>query len=98
MDYYFIDKSNQRQGPIPEEELCNYDILPTTYVWCKGMDGWQKAESVPGLTDVIKFRSTSDEGENKHFPEDSKSPLKGYKWGDGYNDLESSSWSGLKKI
>ena len=47
--FYFIDKNNVRQGPVPENELVNYSITPETMVWCNGMTNWVAAKNVSKL-------------------------------------------------
>lgn len=53
MKYYaFID--GQEQGPFELEELLNVGVRPSTYVWCKGMADWQKAEEVPDICRLLR--------------------------------------------
>ena len=47
--FYFIDKDNVRQGPVPENDLVNCNITPETLVWCKGMTNWVPAKNVEKL-------------------------------------------------
>ncbi len=41
-----------RRGPFTLEELHSAGVMPDTYVWCKGMDDWEKAEDV---ADICRF-------------------------------------------
>ena len=41
-----------RRGPFTLEELHSAGVTPDTYVWCKGMDDWEKAEDV---ADICRF-------------------------------------------
>lgn len=42
----------RRCGPYTLEELAAAGVQPDTYVWCKGMDDWEKAEDV---ADICRF-------------------------------------------
>lgn len=39
----------ERRGPFELSEFSEAGIGPDTYVWCKGMDDWQKAEDVADI-------------------------------------------------
>ena len=41
--YYAMIDGEQR-GPFSLEELPGAGVRPSTYIWCKGMPDWQKAE------------------------------------------------------
>lgn len=41
--YYAIIDGEQK-GPFSLEELPSAGVRPSTYIWCKGMPDWQKAE------------------------------------------------------
>lgn len=69
MEYYFINQLKERQGPIQEEELVNYGILPTTRVWCKGMKTWQKAKDVPNLVTLFNFANGDQATNNESASE-----------------------------
>ena len=64
--FYFVDKDRVRQGPFSIDELRNQEILPTSLVWYKGMEKWQKAEDVPDLADLFSgtTENSDTEGEN----------------------------------
>ncbi len=42
----------ERRGPFPLEKLKEEGITPDTFVWCKGMDDWERAEDV---ADICRF-------------------------------------------
>lgn len=42
----------ERRGPFTLEELHASGVRPDTYVWCKGMSDWEKAEDV---ADICRF-------------------------------------------
>lgn len=50
--YAFID--GVQKGPFTIEQLLNSEIRPSTYVWCKEMDDWQRADSVPEIRNFFK--------------------------------------------
>ncbi|MCM1370015.1 MAG: GYF domain-containing protein [Candidatus Amulumruptor caecigallinarius] len=43
---------NERRGPFTLGELPEAGVGPDTYVWCKGMNDWEKAEDV---ADICRF-------------------------------------------
>lgn len=49
---YFAMIDDERRGPFDLEQLPLEGVTPDTYVWCKGMDDWQKAEDV---ADICRF-------------------------------------------
>ena len=51
MKYFAMIKGEQR-GPYELNELRDAGVHPSTYVWCKGMADWEKAEDV---ADICRF-------------------------------------------
>lgn len=49
---YFAMIDGERRGPFTLEELHSSGVRPETYVWCKGMADWEKAEDV---ADICRF-------------------------------------------
>ncbi|MCH5239923.1 MAG: CD225/dispanin family protein [Muribaculaceae bacterium] len=43
-DKYYAMLDGERKGPFSLEELPGAGVRPSTYIWCKGMPDWQKAE------------------------------------------------------
>ena len=41
---YYAMIDGEQKGPFLLEELPGAGVRPSTYIWCKGMDNWQKAE------------------------------------------------------
>lgn len=41
---YYAMIDGQQRGPYAIEELPGAGVRPSTYIWCKGMPDWQKAE------------------------------------------------------
>lgn len=55
MKYYaMID--GRREGPFSLEQLPAAGVAPDTYVWCKGMDDWQKAGDLPDICRLFRNR------------------------------------------
>ena len=53
MKYYaMID--GERKGPFQLEELPGAGVRPSTYIWCKGMPDWQKAEENPDVCRLFR--------------------------------------------
>lgn len=49
---YFAMIDGEQRGPYELEQLPEAGVRPDTYVWCKDMDGWEKAEDV---ADICRF-------------------------------------------
>lgn len=43
-----------QQGPFTLEELPGAGVRPSTYIWCKGMPDWQKAEENPDVCRLFR--------------------------------------------
>ena len=46
---YFAMIDGERRGPFELDRLAEAGVGPDTYVWCKGMADWQKAEDVADI-------------------------------------------------
>lgn len=46
---YFAMIDGERRGPYELEQLSDAGVRPDTYVWCKGMADWEKAEDVADI-------------------------------------------------
>lgn len=46
---YFAMINGTRQGPFDLNQLVEAGVGPDTYVWCKGMKDWEKAEDVADI-------------------------------------------------
>lgn len=55
MRYYAIIDDEQR-GPFSLEQLPEAGVRPSTFVWCKGMDDWEKAEDVGDICRLFRRR------------------------------------------
>lgn len=49
---YFAILDGEEKGPFSLEQLAEAGVRPDTFVWCKGMGDWQKAEEV---ADICRF-------------------------------------------
>lgn len=53
MKYYaFID--GEQKGPFELEELPQVGVRPSTYIWHKGLEDWQKAEDDPDVCRLFR--------------------------------------------
>lgn len=46
----------QQRGPYDLQALAEAGVRPSTYVWCKGMDDWEKAEDVADICRMFRNR------------------------------------------
>lgn len=53
---YFVMHGDRRCGPYTLEELPGAGVEPDTYVWCKGMADWKKAEEVADISRFYRSR------------------------------------------
>ena len=53
MKYYAMIDGEQK-GPFELSELAGAGIRPSTYIWCKGMPDWQKAEDNPDVCRLFR--------------------------------------------
>ena len=47
--YYYVNKKGQQAGPVTADQLLQHGVTTNTFVWCAGMDNWEKAGSVEEL-------------------------------------------------
>ena len=55
-----------RRGPYELYELAKAGVCPDTYVWCKGMADWEKAEDVADICRHFR-RTVYDRTHSSHF-------------------------------
>lgn len=60
---FWIRINGLQEGPMEIDQMKDYNITPTTYVWCAGMKDWAYARDVEDLKDVI---STRDNGNTEN--------------------------------
>lgn len=53
---YFAMINGERRGPFNLDELHNAGVMPDTYVWCKTMSDWEKAEDVADICRYYRQR------------------------------------------
>lgn len=51
---YFAYLDDREQGPFTPEELIDAGVRPSTYIWCKGMDDWTRAEEVAQVCRIFR--------------------------------------------
>lgn len=68
---YYAMIDGERKGPFTIEELPAAGVRPSTYIWCKGLPDWQKAEENADVCRLfrnhlydIMHPSPKDENEN----------------------------------
>ena len=52
-EYFYIDDSEQQQGPVNGNDLRKYGVTEKTLVWKAGMENWQPAGSIPELSSIF---------------------------------------------
>lgn len=53
MKYYaYID--GEQQGPFDLDELVKVGVRPSTYIWCKSMDDWHRADEVEEVRELFR--------------------------------------------
>lgn len=53
---YFAMIDGERRGPFELSQLSEAGVRPDTYVWCKGMADWEKAEDVADICRYYRQR------------------------------------------
>lgn len=53
---YYARIDGEQCGPFPLDQLAEAGVRPSTYVWCAGMDDWEKAEDVPDICRMFRNR------------------------------------------
>ncbi|MDE6337213.1 MAG: GYF domain-containing protein [Muribaculaceae bacterium] len=53
---YFAMIDGERRGPYELNQLAEAGVRPSTYVWCKGMPDWEKAEDVADICRMFRGR------------------------------------------
>ena len=53
---YYIRIKGEQRGPFPLDQLPQEGVRPSTYVWCDGMDNWEKAEDVAEICRLFRNR------------------------------------------
>lgn len=58
MKYYFINPSNQQEGPIDVCEFAAHGVTDQTFVWCEGMAEWKRAGDCDELRSFFEAPAT----------------------------------------
>ena len=53
---YFAIIDGEKRGPFELDQLVEAGVRPSTYVWCKGMADWDKAENVADICRMYRGR------------------------------------------
>lgn len=56
---YFVRLDNETKGPFELWQFPGLGVTPDTYVWCKGMEQWATASTVPEVRDFFRYRISS---------------------------------------
>ena len=59
---YYIIFNGQQVGPMPQEQLVNYGLCPTSKVWAEGMSDWVEASTVADLQLLLNSQQASQCG------------------------------------
>ena len=54
MSKYFAFIDGNQQGPFDLYDLKAAGVRPSTYVWCKGMDDWKRADEVDEIRNLFR--------------------------------------------
>lgn len=54
MNKYFAFIDGTQQGPFDLLDLKSAGVRPSTYVWCKGMDDWTRADEVEEIRNLFR--------------------------------------------
>ncbi len=60
---FWIRINGLQEGPMEIERMKDYNVTPTTFVWCAGMKDWAYAKDVEDLKDIITWDSNDKEEE-----------------------------------
>lgn len=86
MTKYFAMIDGERRGPYELQELMGAGVHPSTYVWCKGMEDWEMAETVPDICRYFRqylsgtipaSEANADDVSKGESPDSSADPLEG---------------------
>lgn len=53
---YFAIIDGEKRGPFELDRLAEAGVRPSTYVWCKGMADWERAEDVADICRMYRGR------------------------------------------
>jgi hypothetical protein len=70
---YYVMRDGEQVGPFLLSSLPDEGVAPDTYVWCKGMDKWQRAKDVADICRLMRQRlsaSSTDKNIEKTIADD----------------------------
>lgn len=85
--YYYINRENKPEGPVPANELSRHGVTLDTFVWRKGMKEWVRVRDLSNLKPIVERKYTPTVGVQQperiddFMPKDEGSSL--LKWGLG---------------
>lgn len=53
---YYAMIGGEQRGPFTLDELVGAGVRPQTYVWCRGMNDWERAEDVADICRYFRVR------------------------------------------
>lgn len=84
MKYYAFIDGNQ-EGPFDLDELVRAGVRPSTYIWCKTMDDWHRADEVEEVRELFR-RHINNGGNASTVPSRPEAYGEDYGSGNGQNE------------
>lgn len=56
--YYYINRENKPEGPVPADDLVRHGVTLDTYVWRKGMKDWVRVRDLKELIPIVERKCT----------------------------------------
>lgn len=85
--YYYINRENKPEGPVPAQDLVRHGVTPDTFVWRKGMKEWVRVRDLKELLPIVERKCNPTVGVREpdrienYMPKDEGSSF--LKWGLG---------------
>lgn len=57
--YYYINRENKPEGPVPANDLVRYGVTLDTFVWRKGMKDWVRVRDLKELIPIVERKHNS---------------------------------------
>lgn len=64
MNKYFAFIDGEQRGPFEPTQLIEAGVRPSTYVWCKEMDDWHRADEVEEIRNIFRRHITLHQSPN----------------------------------
>lgn len=65
---YFAFIDGEQKGPFSLDQLADAGVRPSTYVWCKGMDDWDRADHVEEIRNLFRHHIQRKQTEKLEQP------------------------------